>query len=75
MELIKNGFAEPLASAVGLWAIRLRAGVINVFDSEVEFVFVVLGVAAKLGAPVGWRPNRRNVAFLAEGNGTIIEHL
>jgi hypothetical protein len=46
---------EALADAVGLRALGLGAGVIDILDRQVEFVFVALA-AAELGAAVGQHP-------------------
>ena len=47
---------EALADAVGLRALGLGAGVVDVLDGEIELVFVALGVAAVLGAAIGQHP-------------------
>ena len=47
---------EPLADAVGLRALGLGAGVIDVLDGEIELVVVMLGIAAILGAAIGQHP-------------------
>jgi hypothetical protein len=49
VELVEHGAMEALADAVGLRALGLGAGMIDVLDGEVELVFVALA-AAELGA-------------------------
>jgi hypothetical protein len=53
VELVEQGFVEPLADAVGLRAFGSRSRVIDILDCQVELVFVALGIAAILGAAVG----------------------
>ena len=36
IELLEHGAVEALDNAVGLWALRLGAGVIDVLDGEIE---------------------------------------
>ena len=49
---------EALANAIGLRALGLGAGVIDVLDRQIELVFVTVA-AAKLGAAIGQHPMQR----------------
>jgi hypothetical protein len=44
---------QPLTNAVGLGMVGLSPGVVNILNSQVELVGVVLRLAAVLRAPVG----------------------
>ena len=66
---------EPLDDAVGLWALGLGTGVIDVFDREIELVFVPVMGTAELGATVGQHPLQRHVMFLEAGNDPVIEQV
>jgi hypothetical protein len=46
VKLIERSLMKALADAVGLWALGLGAGVIDVLDCEVKLVLVSLRVAA-----------------------------
>ena len=52
IEFVEHGAMEALADTVGLRALGLGAGVVDVLDRQVELVFVAL-VAAKLGPAIG----------------------
>ena len=52
IELIEHGSMEALADSVGLRALGLGAGVIDILDGEIELVVVMLGVAALLRAAI-----------------------
>ena len=45
IELVEHGSMEPLADSVGLRALGLGPGMIDVLDGEIELVVVMLGVA------------------------------
>ena len=53
VQLIERGLMEALTDAVGLRALGLGAGVIDVLDREIKLVLVPLRVAAELAATVG----------------------
>jgi hypothetical protein len=52
IELVEHGSMEAFADSVGLRALGLGAGVIDVLDGEIELVVVMLGVAAILRAAI-----------------------
>src|SRR4029434_3188243 len=55
IELVEYGAMKALADAVGLRALGLGAGVVDVLARQVELVFVA-GAAAKFGATIGQHP-------------------
>jgi hypothetical protein len=50
VELVQHGFVEALDDAIGLRAFGFGAGVVDILDAEIEFVFVPLGIAAIFGS-------------------------
>ena len=52
VELVQQRLVETLADAVGLWAPRFGARVVDILDREVELVFVPLRLAAELRTSV-----------------------
>src|SRR5579859_2519698 len=52
IELVLHGAMKALADAVGLRRPRLGFGVVDILDRQVELVFVMLPLAAKLRAAV-----------------------
>jgi hypothetical protein len=46
IKFVEHGFVEAFDDTVRLRALCLRSGVINIFDREVEFIFVMPGIAA-----------------------------
>ena len=66
VELVEHGLVEALDDAVGLRALGLGSGVVDVLDREIEFVFVAVVGPAIFGPTVcedalqgGWRAPRR----------------
>ena len=53
VELVEQGFVEPLDNTIRLWAFRFGPRVVDVFHGEVELVFMPVVCAAILGAAVG----------------------
>ncbi len=66
IELIQHSLVEPLADAVGLRALGLGAGVIDVLRRKVEFIFVTVMGAAEFGATIGQDPLQRHTLILVE---------
>ena len=65
---------EALADAVGLRALGLGSGVVDVFYRQVEFVLVAL-TAAKFGAAVGQHPTHSDAVLVIERHYPVIEDL
>jgi len=59
VKLVEHGLVEALDDGVGLRALGLGAGVIDVLHRQVQLVLVALGYAAVLGAAVGQHPVER----------------
>jgi hypothetical protein len=53
IELVEHRLMEALADSVRLWALGLRPGMIDVFDRQIELVFMPLRIAAVFAATVG----------------------
>ena len=58
---VENGLVEPLDDAIGLRALCLGAGMVDVLDPQIEFVLVTLVVAAIFRTAVGQDAAERNV--------------
>jgi len=48
---------------------------IHVLDRQVEFIFVVLALAAELGTTIGENAQQRNTVFFIEGQHPIVEQI
>ena len=66
---------EALTDAVGLRALALGARVIDVFDREVELVFVALRVAAVLAAAIGKHAQQLDIVLIEERQHAVIEQI
>ena len=75
IELVEYGSMEALADSIGLWALGLGAGVIDVLDGEIELVVVMLGVTAILRAAIGQHPAQHNAVLLEERQHPIVQNL
>src|SRR5262249_14180740 len=53
IELVQQCLMEPLAYAVGLRALHLGPGVVDILHREVELIFVAIVGAAIFGTTVG----------------------
>ena len=53
IKLVEHGAVETLDDPIGLGALHLGAGVIDVFHRQVQLIFVALGCAAILGSAIG----------------------
>ena len=66
---------EALADAVGLRALGLGPGVVDVLDRQIELVLMALGAAAVLGAAVGEHAVQRDRLLLEERQHPIIQQI
>src|ERR1700751_5829229 len=64
---------EALADAICLWAPGLGPGVIDIFDRQVEFVFVPLWVTTIFGAAIGEHPAEPKIVIIEEWDHAIIQ--
>lgn len=53
VELVENGFMEPLDDSVGLWVTSFCSSVVDVIKRQVQLKVVLLGFATVLCASVG----------------------
>jgi hypothetical protein len=53
IKFVEHCFVEALTDAIGLWALGLGAGVIDVLDCKIELVLVMFGIAAIFRPAVG----------------------
>lgn len=61
---------EAFADSIRLPALGLGARVIDILDSQAEFIFVPLGVAAILRAAVGQHPTEPDLVLIEERHET-----
>ena len=52
IKLLKNGFVEPFANAVGLWMLDLGLGVINIVDGQEQLIIMFIGSTAIFRAAI-----------------------
>jgi len=64
---------EAFADAVGLRALHLGTGVIDVLHREIELVLVVLRRPAILGASIRQHPREQDALVVEEGKHAIVE--
>src|SRR6516165_9002631 len=72
VELVEDGAMEALANAIGLRALGLGAGMVDVLNGEIELVFVALR-AAKLGAAIGQHARQADAVLVIKRHHPIIE--
>ena len=66
---------KTLEDPVGLRALHLGAGMIDVLHRQVELVLVPLGGAAILGAAVGQHPTQWDALLVEEWNHSVVEKI
>src|SRR5262245_35168031 len=52
IELVEHGLVEALANSIGLRALGLGSGVIDILYGEIEFIFMAIMGAAIFGAAI-----------------------
>jgi hypothetical protein len=75
LELVEHGLVKTLDDAVGLWALHLGAGVIDVLYRQVELVLVALGSAAVFAAAVGQNPVEQHAMIIEERHHPVVEQV
>ena len=75
IELVEHGLVEALDDAVGLRALGLGSGVVDVLDREIELVFVAVVGSAIFGPPVGQHALQGNVVLLVERDHPVVEEI
>ena len=73
IKLVEHGLVEALDDAVGLRALGLGSGVVDVLDREIELVFVAVVGSAIFGPPVG--QHQGNVVLLVERDHPVVEQV
>ncbi len=66
---------EALADAVGLRTLGLGAAVVDVFDREIQLVFVPLRVAAVFAAAVAQHAQELDLMLLEERQHPVVEQV
>ena len=74
VKLVQHSAMEALADSIRLWALGLRAAVIDVFNREIELVLMALG-AAKLGAAIGQHAREPDAVLVIKRHHPVIEDL
>src|SRR5690606_38275903 len=66
---------EAFTYSVALRAFYFCFGVLNIFDSQVEFIFMILSFSAIFGAAIGKDTQQWNFLFLEEWNDFVVYHI
>jgi hypothetical protein len=66
---------EAFAYCVGLRAFGVSPGGIDVLNRQIEFVFVMLRVAAIFRAPVGQNAAKPHIASVVDGGDAVIDEI
>jgi len=75
IELLQERFVEAFADSIGLGFAGLGPGMVNVLNSQVELVLVVLAGATVLSAAVGKNTQERNSMSLEKRQDAVVEHI
>jgi hypothetical protein len=75
VKFVEHGFVEALTDTVGLRALGLCPGVINILDREVELILVPLRVAAVLAATIGQHAQQLDLVAVEEWDHSIIQEV
>ena len=74
VELVEKGAMEALANTIGLRALGLGAGMVDVLDRQVKLVLVALP-AAELGATIGQHAGQPDTVLVVKRHHPVIEDL
>jgi len=75
VKLFLDGAMEAFADTVGLRVASLGAAVVDVLHRQVQFVLVVLALAAIFRATIGEHAQQRNFVLLEERQHTVVEQI
>jgi hypothetical protein len=75
IELVEQCLVEALADAIGMRALHLGPGVVDILDREVELILVTIVGAAMLGIAVGQDPIDVDLVFVEERDQPSIERV
>lgn len=66
---------KALTDTICLWRHSLSLGVIDVINSQVELIIMLINTATILRSPVGQNTQHGQVVRLEEGQDFVIEHI
>ena len=72
-KLVLHGLVETFTDTVGLRALCLGPGMVDVLNGQVKLIFVVLPFSTVLGSPVGQYAQQGKPFLLEEGDYPVIE--
>src|SRR5262245_23206887 len=75
IELVEHGLVEALANSIGLRALGLGSGVIDILYGEIEFIFMAIMGAAIFGAAICQNALERHALVLVERNDAVIKQI
>src|SRR5690606_5426131 len=75
VEFILDGSMEAFTNSVALRTFYLCFRVLNIFDSQVEFIFMILSFSAIFGAAIGKDSQQWDLLFLKEWNHFVVHHI
>ena len=61
VELAEDGFIKPLANVIGFWAFGLGAAMVDIFDRQIELVFMALVIATIFTAAIDQDADQWNI--------------
>src|ERR1700730_5263128 len=64
-----------LNDAIRLWTLRLGPGMVDILHREIEFIFVMLGIAAIFRAAVGQNTAEPYLLFVEERHDAIVQEI
>jgi membrane protein implicated in regulation of membrane protease activity len=75
IKLVFAGFVTPFAYAVGLGRPCFSPGVFNIFNVQIQGIFMMFPVTAILAAAVGQNTQERYSLIIKKWNNNVIEHV
>lgn len=75
IELVSHRLVKPLTDPIGRGTPCLGPGRIDILDGQIEFVFMAVGRAAGLRAPIGEDARHWNRVWVEEREHTIIQEV
>src|SRR5690606_16785433 len=75
IELILDCPMEAFTNTIALRAFHFCFRVLNIFNSQVEFVLMVLSFATVFSTPIGKNAQQRDLLFLKKWNDFVIKHI
>jgi hypothetical protein len=75
VELILNGAVEAFANAVSLRVAGFGLGVVDIFNGQIQLIFMVFQRTTELGAAVRKDPDQANILLFEKKQDAVIEHV